>query len=975
MPGQLFNLNRYFKKDSADAAVNPPASVSSSMPPNTVPQNTVVQQQTVAASPSPNPEIVQKVSMDVLTRLTQRANQVVLGAANKAREKRVQYIDTEHLLWALLSDSGIYQLLSELKISLNELQAEVEKNLKVDNYDSPPQFSPRVKKVLDLSLSAARSLNFEFISPEHLLLALVQEKEGLGAKILNNFGVTVEVLNKKILGKSEGIGDEKKKLNTIDLYCQDLTAQALEGKLDPVVGRASEIERIIHILSRRTKNNPCLIGDAGVGKTAIVEGLAQRIAKGDVPESLVGKKILSLDLMSLVAGASHRGDFEERLKNLLKEIKTGSGQVILFIDEIHNMVGAGAGEEGTLDASNILKPSLARGELQTIGTTTVTEYRRYIEKDPALERRFQPVLVAEPSAEVAIEMLKAIRDKYEAFHKVSISDEAIEAAVRLSQKYIGDRFLPDKAVDLIDEAAAAVRLPAISLPEEIKSLQDKIKRLEGERAEAEKIADKIKVESLSKEVEEMQRVLGEKTKAFEEKKSTTTNVVTPRIIAEVVSRWSGIPVSRLTESESEKLLKLEELIHKRYIDQDEAVNAIAEAVRRGRAGLTSGKRPIGSFIFMGPTGVGKTELAKALAEILFGSPDLMVRMDMSEYMERHEAAKLIGAPPGYVGYEEGGQLTEAVRRHPYSVVLFDEIEKAHPDIFNILLQILDDGRLTDNKGHVISFKNTIIICTSNIGTGLIQKSLVAGSVPNFKSPTEEEKKQADQKFIQLAVKLLEELKKFFRPEMLNRFDEVVVFRPLTGEILLKITELQVSALTKLLLEQNVRLQITPAAREQVARLGYDPLFGARPLRRTLQREVENQISSLLIRGEVKSGETILVDLVNGEFKFSVQKLDSPPSVSNTVNKAKVYLCQNCRNQFAVKELAGNKFEVEKILAETEPVAVQEGELVCPFCKSKAINPLGQESPETVMAGLPAQGLAEEAKPKEAAPKNELAISV
>jgi len=967
MPGQLFNLNRYFKKSSAPSAADPPASP---LPVASAPVDPVK----TNSSTTPNPETMQKVSMDVLTRLTQRANQVVLTAANKAREKRVQYIDTEHLLWALLSDSGIYQLLSELKVSLNELQAEVEKNLKGGNYDSPPQFSPRVKKVLDLSLSAARSLNYEFISPEHLLLALTQEKEGLAAKILSNFGVTTEVLNKKVLGKSEGVTDDRKKLNTIDFYCLDLTAQAREGKLDPVVGRAAEIERVIHILSRRTKNNPCLIGDAGVGKTAIVEGLAQKIAKGDVPESLVGKRILSLDLMSLVAGASHRGEFEERLKNLLKEVKTASGQIILFIDEIHNMVGAGAGEEGTLDASNILKPSLARGELQTIGTTTVTEYRHYIEKDPALERRFQPVLVAEPTAEVAIEMLKAIRDKYEAFHKVSISDEAIEAAVRLSQKYIGDRFLPDKAVDLIDEAAAAVRLPAISLPEEIKSLQDKIKRLAGERAEAEKIADKIKIESLDKEIEEIQKVLAEKTKAFEEKQSTTTNVVTPGIIAEIVSRWSGIPVSRLTESESEKLLNLEDLIHKNYIDQDEAVSAIAEAVRRGRAGLTSGKRPIGSFIFMGPTGVGKTELAKALAEILFGSPDLMVRMDMSEYMEKHEAAKLIGAPPGYVGYEEGGQLTEAVRRHPYSVVLFDEIEKAHPDVFNVLLQILDDGRLTDNKGHVISFKNTIIICTSNIGTGLIQKSLIADGGPNFKAPTEEEKKQADQKFVQLAEKLLEELKKFFRPEILNRFDEVIVFRPLSGEVLLKIAELQVSSLAKILAEQNIRLQITPAAKEQIARLGYDPLFGARPLRRTLQREVENQISSLLIRGQVKSGETIFVDLVNGEFQFNQQKPEPAPMAEEKVNQAKVYFCQHCRNQFAVKELADKKFAVEKIAAEAEPAVIQEGELVCPFCQSKAINPLGQESPETGVAGLPTQELMSDQPPQEV-PQSGLTASV
>jgi ATP-dependent Clp protease ATP-binding subunit ClpC len=667
-----------------------------------------------------------------------------------------------------------------------------------------------------------------------------------------------------------------------------------------VVGRSAEIERVIHILSRRTKNNPCLIGDAGVGKTAIVEGLAQRIAKNDVPESLVGKRILALDLMSLVAGASHRGEFEERLKNLIREIKTASGQIILFIDEIHNMVGAGAGSEGTLDASNILKPSLARGELQTIGTTTVTEYRKYFEKDPALERRFQPVLIAEPTAEVAVEMLRALRDRYEAFHKVSISDEAISTAVKLSQKYIGDRFLPDKAVDLIDEAAAAVRLPSISLPEEIKNLQEKIKKLEGEKTEAEKIGDRVKIDLVKKEIEETKKTLEEKTKFFEQKKSTTTNVVGPEVIAEIVSRWSGIPVARLTESESEKLLKLEDLIHKRYINQDEAVAAICEAVRRGRAGLTSGKRPIGSFIFMGPTGVGKTELAKALAEILFGSPELMVRMDMSEFMEKHEVAKLIGAPPGYVGYEEGGQLTEAVRRHPYSVVLFDEIEKAHPDVFNILLQILDDGRLTDNKGHVISFKNTIVICTSNIGTGLIQKQMLATGKPTFGVVSEKQRQEENTKFIQLAEKLLDELRKFFRPEILNRFDEIIVFRPLSGEVLLKIVDLQIEGLGKLLREQGINLEVDRVAREQIAFLGYDPIFGARPLKRTIQRELENVISSMLIKGEVKERDTILADFSEGVFTFKIKKFS--PSVPEEPLKAKIYVCLDCGGQFSVKEV-------------------------------------------------------------------------
>lgn len=956
MPGQLFNLKRYFgKTQSAPSAGAQPSEVVSYSGIGSPPEGTVAYSgigpppqlettQVEETSFVPSPGVSQRVGMDVLTKLTQRSNQVILKAAAKAAEKKVQYIDTEHILWGLLEDSGVYQLFSELKINISELQTELGANLKTGDFGFPPQFSPRVKKVLELSLSAARALKYEFVSPEHLLLALTQEKEGLASQILAKYGVTVEVLNPKIMGKKEGIGGEKKRGSTLEQYCQDLTAEAKEGRLDPVVGRSAEIERIIHILSRRTKNNPCLIGDAGVGKTAIVEGLAQRIAKGDVPESLLSKRILLLDLMSLVAGSSHRGEFEERMKNLIREIKTASGEIILFIDEIHNMVGAGAGEEGTLDASNILKPSLARGELQAIGTTTVTEYRKYIEKDPALERRFQPVLVAEPTTEVAIEMLRALQDRYEAFHKVSISGEAIEAAVRLSQKYIGDRFLPDKAVDLIDEAGAAVRLPAISLPEEIKSLQEKIKRLESEKLDAEKIGDKQRAETLTLEIEEVKKTLEEKTASFEQKKSTTTNVVGPEIIAEIVSRWCGIPVARLTESESEKLLNLEEQIHKRYINQDEAVAAISEAVRRGRAGMTSGKRPIGSFIFMGPTGVGKTELAKALAEILFGSQELMIRLDMSEYMEKHEVAKLIGAPPGYVGYEEGGQLTEAVRRHPYSVVLFDEIEKAHLDVFNILLQVLDDGRLTDNKGHTISFKNTIIICTSNIGTGLIHRSMVSRGKPSFGPADEGRKKEEDEKFLQMVEKLLEELRKFFRPEILNRFDEIIVFRPLSSEVLLKITDLQIAGLKKLLEEQGIGLQITPKAKEQLALLGYDPIFGARPLRRAIQREIENPISSMLIKGEVKEKETILVDFVEDNFKFEVKKPITPQATSveeETVLKSKIYVCSSCGNQFSVKKDLEGNFLVEKIGPVAEEPVTQVGEVSCPFCQAKEVRPLGE----------------------------------
>ena len=1287
MPGQLFNLGRYIKKkkskdepttagkpaqsDAQAPVVEEKTSVTTSTsvvpPPNQAPsqpsqsppasgdQNDQKDEekeknnQTVGKQPSPPSEEQQKkaadqtrssidtgkrTGMDVLTRLTQRSHACLMTAVKKAKELKVQYIDTEHVLLGLLSDSGVYELISDFKVTPKEIQDFLEKSFKKGNFSGRPQFSPRVKRVLELSLSAARALGYEFISPEHILLSLAQEGEGMASQVLAKYGLTVEKLNKKITGKAKLEKEEKKGKSPLEEFCTDLTQQARDGKLDPVVERSSEIERAIHILARRTKNNPCLIGDAGVGKTAIVEGLAQRIVAGDVPEPLLNKKILQLDLMSLIAGAKHRGDFESRLKNLIKEVKASSGAIILFIDELHNMVGAGAGGERAMDASNILKPSLARGELQTIGTDTIAEYRRYIEKDPALERRFQPIMVPEPTVEAAMNMLRVLRDKYEAFHKVSIPEDAVEAAVRLSSRYIGDRFLPDKAVDLIDEAGSAVRIPSISLPEEIKNLQKKIKRLEEEKKQAEKIGDQVKLELTEKKIKERQEKLEEAKKSHDLKKSTTTNVVTPEIIAEIVSRWTKIPISKLTEKESQKLLKMEDLMHQQIIDQEEAVGAIAEAVRRGRAGLTSQKRPIGSFIFMGPTGVGKTELAKVLAEILFGSREMTVRMDMTEYMEKHEVAKLIGAPPGYVGYEEGGQLTEAVRRRPYSVVLLDEIEKAHPDVFNILIQLLDDGRLTDNKGRTISFKNTIVICTSNIGTGLIQKQMLevgklqfaapafstyavtptgreiitlkerywlkqekekndwevsslkkyfegqkvenadpfdkAAKLPEngfatqvvlpsgeemitsggrmwkrksttakgwetvslidyFKdnavinalpdrpeeqlptarvashavSPQEvemitlgsrywkrkglktkdwetgmlsdylkdgvvvgetnadqgntdktdtpdksdvpdvpeksdsiqpepasgrvaagkpeepdvvkpavanntdntdkTEKKDADitdkesqntqkknentekeegvedlvsatsgdsvspaiaekpanvlsdtelqlptekwdihlftpdgkeliivggrvwfrnkvgdkewqtqplsqyfsnakvknalpnnfddqlpvgqeiekqkekaksvedEKFAEMAEKLLEELRKFFKPEILNRFDEIMVFRPLMGEHMVKIVDLQMKSVVKLLEEQNIGLTWTKPAAQQLATLGYDPMYGARPLRRTIQRMIENPISSHMIKGEIKTGDMISVDFDGNDFVFEVKK--------------------------------------------------------------------------------------------------------
>ena len=1186
MAASLFNVGRYFSKSptpnttSGSSSDTPPADPSQStdsqpstttssvsttetVQANAVPAN----QSTQSSTPSPALEqeqdktpLQKRAGMDVLSRLTQRSNKALVSGVTKAKELKVPMVDTEYVLWGLMQDSGIYQLVSDLKVVPTEFVLEIEKSFKPGNAVESPKFSPRVKKVLELSFPIARRLGYEFISPEHILLGLAEEGEGLAAQLMAKKGITSDVLKKKIGIKKEG-EEEKQAKSAISEYATDLTQMAQEGKLDPVIARSKEIERIMHILSRRNKNNPVLIGDAGVGKTAVVEGLAIRIVQGNVPEPLLNKRILSLDLTGMLAGASQRGEFEKRFQALINEVKASQGQIILFIDELHNLVGAG-GSGGAMDASNILKPSLARGEMQTIGTTTITEYRKYIEKDRALERRFQPVLINEPSPDEAVEMLRGTKDKYEAFHKVSISDDAVKSAVKLSSRYIGDRFLPDKAVDLIDEAASAVRMPAISLPEEIRSLEEEVKRQDAELTDAKQQNNAVKSQSVEKKLETLKKDIKAKKQEYEVKKGTSTTEVTPAMIQQIVSRWTGIPIARLTESESEKLVNLEDVIHKKLIDQEQAVAAVSEAVRRGRAGLSSHKRPIGSFIFMGPTGVGKTELAKVLAEELFGSPDMMVRLDMTEYMEKHEVAKLIGAPPGYVGYEEGGQLTEAVRRKPYSVVLLDEIEKAHPDVFNILLQILDDGRLTDNKGRTISFKNTILICTSNIGTGLIQKTLIdemqvgelhvpkkqdntvgtyvvtptgrmivtrgkdywqldqtkqptptpwtkksisdyfAGQkllnydalsldqkfptesfdthvvlpsgaemiteedrlwqrtsttakewktislIDYFKghsvlnaepdkpeqqlptaewethavSPSETEilslgsrvwiregqqdtvwktfakeeylrqdqstvtpavntqsqpaqqppvynsselpqeqpaspnasQEKQDQpeeipstkawdshvftpngvemiivgssvwqrkpnqswqkqelsallsgnnapvvmkkdepskedaafenKFMMLTEQLLEELRKFFKPELLNRFDEVIVFRPLTAQHMLAIVELQIESLRQILEEQELAIEISDAVKEELTVVGFDPIYGARPLRRTIQRLVENPISTMLIKGDIKEGDTIVIDFdpETNDFVFTTRRpAPSSPAKTNS----------------------------------------------------------------------------------------------
>ncbi|MDA1316785.1 MAG: AAA family ATPase [bacterium] len=1068
-----------------------------------------------------------RTELDVMTHLTQRSNKVFVEANNKAKALQNAFVDSEHLLHGLLTDSEIYRILVSLKVQPQQVEQELDKIYKKESILTPPQMAPRIKKVIETSLVVARKLGFEFIAPEHILLALYEEGEGVGARILVKLGLTKEALNKKITGKAEGVTgtgaaqQEKQQKSALQQFTIDLTAKAARGELDPVVERSTVIERLVHVLSRRIKNNPALIGEPGVGKTAIVEGLAQRIVSKQVPETLFNKKIAQLDLSSVVAGASHRGEFEERMKGIVDELKASKGSIILFIDEMHTMMGAGSGD-GAVDASGFIKPALARGEVQFIGATTIMEYRKYIEKDGALERRFQTVMVPEPNVESTIKMLKASRDKYEAFHKVKIPDEVIDLAVKLSKRYIGDRFLPDKAFDLMDEAAAAVRLPLISLPEEIKSLENRIAQQQQELRENEQQGEKVKARIIRSKLDEVQKTLNDKKEEYSLKKAQTTTQVSPQAVKDIVATMTGIPLSKIGTSEGDKLVKLEDIIHKRMIGQERAVTSVAQAVRRGRAGLKSTKRPIGSFVFLGPTGVGKTELAKSLSEILFDDEDAIIRFDMTEYMERHEVAKLLGPPPGYVGFEEGGKLTESVRRKPYSLVLFDEIEKAHPDIFNILLQILDDGRLTDNKGRTISFKNTVVICTSNIGTGLIQEDLmktgasevtepnvistyvftprgrelltignkyferekstpwathpiseyfagqkamgkevfptfgydthgisskgveiitkgstlftrnattakewnVTNLIDYFKDnvvinalpdapdeqlptiriktyafspdglevisykdrywkrkegttdwetgilneyfaqsntdmkgypvthwdihtfaptgreiivsagdvwyresattactkqtlseyfgkdvPLEEENEEKAKTEEQIDVKkyqvikdkVMNELLKFFRPELVNRFDEVIVFEPLKYAHMIKIAGLQLKSLTKLLEEQEIGFSPTEEAIKEIVRSGFDPVYGARPLRRAIQRLVENPISEMIIAQKVTAGDLIILDFDGDEFIFNTEK-SSARQESSSDSKAPVmkqedFICNACQNTF------------------------------------------------------------------------------
>ncbi|MDX1805878.1 ATP-dependent Clp protease ATP-binding subunit [Paenisporosarcina macmurdoensis] len=808
----------------------------------------------------------------MFNRFTQRAQKVLQLAQEEAIRMKHESIGTEHILLGLIREGGgiAAKAMEAIEVSPQVIEDGIEELVGMGTGDVGPivHYTPRAKKVIELSVDESRKLGHSYIGTEHLLLALIREGEGVAARVLNNSGVSLNKARQQVLQllgsndhvQANGSSNPAASTPTLDSLARDLTQIAREGSLDPVIGRSKEITRVIEVLSRRTKNNPVLIGEPGVGKTAIAEGLAQQIVQNEVPEILRDKRVMTLDMGTVVAGTKYRGEFEDRLKKVMDEIRQ-AGNVILFIDELHTLIGAG-GAEGAIDASNILKPSLARGELQCIGATTIDEYRKYIEKDAALERRFQPIQVDEPSVEESILIIKGLRDRYEAHHRVKITDEAIIAAAKMSDRYISDRFLPDKAIDLIDEAGSKVRLRSYTTPPNLKELELRLEAIRSEKNAAVQSQEFEKAASFRDTEQKLKEELDSTKKTWKEEQGKAESEVTVEDIAAVVSMWTGIPVSKLAQTESQKLLKLEDTLHKRVIGQAEAVTAISRAVRRARAGLKDPKRPIGSFIFLGPTGVGKTELARALAESMFGDEDAMIRVDMSEYMERHSTSRLVGSPPGYVGHEEGGQLTEKVRRKPYSVILLDEIEKAHPDVFNILLQVLEDGRLTDSKGRTVDFRNTVVIMTSNVGAEALKKNKYVGF--NLQD--------GEQKYKDMKGRMLEELKKAFRPEFLNRVDEMIVFHSLEKEHLKEIVTLMTATLTKRLKEQEIELELTEAAQEKIAKEGYDPEYGARPLRRALQKHIEDRLSEELLKGTVLTGYNIVFDVENDEFVIRSEAL-------------------------------------------------------------------------------------------------------
>ncbi|MHB1629303.1 MAG: ATP-dependent Clp protease ATP-binding subunit [Bacilli bacterium] len=795
----------------------------------------------------------------LFNRFTERAQKVLTLAHEEAVRLGHPGVGTEHILLGLVREGeGIAaKALISLGLTSDKIQREVEKIIgRGPGNATGTTYTPRAKKVIELSMDEARKLNHNYIGTEHILLGLIREGEGIAARVLSNLGVNLTKARQQVLqllgsDTPENASDNNQTANTptLDGLARDLTTLARDSKLDPVIGRAAEIERVIQVLSRRTKNNPVLIGEPGVGKTAVAEGLAQRIVSNEIPETLRNKRVMVLDMGTVVAGTKYRGEFEDRLKKIMDEIR-GAGNVILFIDELHTLIGAG-GAEGAIDASNILKPALARGELQCIGATTIDEYRKHIEKDAALERRFQPIKVEEPTADEAVQILRGLRDRYEAHHRVQITDQAVEAAVRLSDRYITDRFLPDKAIDLIDEAASRVRLRTYTAPPNLKELEVKLEEIRSEKDSAIQGQEFELAASLRDQEQHLRDDLERRRLEWQQRQDSHDVAVTDEDIAEIVASWTGIPVKKLAEVESSRLLNMEQLLHERVIGQDEAVAAVSRAIRRARAGLKDPKRPIGSFIFLGPTGVGKTELARALAEAMFGDEDAMIRIDMSEYMERHTTARLVGAPPGYVGYEEGGQLTEKVRRKPYSVVLLDEVEKAHPEVFNVLLQALDDGRLTDGKGRTVDFRNTVIIMTSNVGAQLIKR----GGPLGFKSGS-----GSDSAYHDMKERVLEDLKKTFRPEFLNRIDELIVFHELGQEDIAKIVSLLAAELGKRLEEYGLHFTLTEEAKTFLAKEGFDPQYGARPLKRAMQRHIEDRLSESLLSGEIQRGDHLEIDV-------------------------------------------------------------------------------------------------------------------